>query len=355
MRKWKGGDSSQPPSRAASSLSNASSRPPGTPTAPTPVPPTPDIVAQPDLKPAAPPPVTKRPQAPPSPAVSLPPPPSAPLNVQKEAAAAAVLSDMLEGVQGAGVSLHVGGRAPGGAGNDEANEANGAATRSTTALSGRSAVSDLEGGVSGRSTRNDVAPTPADSAPGREEVAAKGVAAKVKGRKEDWEVLPLKVLKQVAPKGWKPFQSTTTGKIYWYHKESKQTCWDPPDGHPSFQELQSSATGDIDGGQRRETASSDLPAKSGAAEGFRPTISPNEAAAGVAVLGAAGGVLVAAPPAAPAAAAAGTDSGGQSKMDRERELATQLVLAESRAVASDATRYLSLLPYDISTHAPTAL
>lgn len=267
-----------------------------------------------------------------------------------------MLSDMLEGVQGAGVSLHVGGRAPpGGAGNDEANQANGDATRSATALSGRSAVSDLEGGVSVRSTRNDVAPTPADSAPGREEVAAKGVAAKVKGRKEDWEVLPLKVLKQVAPKGWKPFQSTTTGKIYWYHKESKQTCWDPPDGHPSFQELQSRATGDIDSGQRQETASSDLPARSGAAEGFRPTISPNEPAAGVAVLGAAGGVLVAAPPAAAAAAAAGTDSGGQSKMDRERELATQLVLAESRAVASDATRYLSPLPYDISTHAPTAL
>ena len=356
MRKWKGGDSSQPPSRAASSLSTASSRPPGTPAAPTPAPPTPDIAAQPDLKPAAPPPVTKRPQAPPSPAVSLPPPPSAPLNVQKEAAASAVLSDMLEGVQGAGVWLHVGGRAPpGGAGNDEANQANGDATRSATALSGRSAVSDLEGGVSVRSTRNDVAPTPADSAPGREEAAAKGVAAKVKGRKEDWEVLPLKVLKQVAPKGWKPFQSTTTGKIYWYHKESKQTCWDPPDGHPSFQELQSRATGDIDSGQRPETASSDLPAKSGAAEGFRPTISPNEPAAGVAVLGAAGGVLVAAPPAAAAAAAAGTDSGGQSKMDRERELATQLVLAESRAVASDATRYLSPLPYDISTHAPTAL
>ena len=128
-------------------------------------------------------------------------------------------TDTLEG--GAGADVLDGGLAAdtlrGGAGNDEANEANGAATRSTTALSGRSAVSDLEGGVSGRSTRNDVAPTPADSAPGREEVAAKGVAAKIKGRKEDWEVLPLNVLKQVAPKGWKPFESTTTGKIYWYH------------------------------------------------------------------------------------------------------------------------------------------
>ena len=32
--------------------------------------------------------------------------------------------------------------------------------------------------------------------------------------------------------GWKPFKSSSTGKIYWHHKEHKDTRWDPPDGHP---------------------------------------------------------------------------------------------------------------------------
>ena len=36
--------------------------------------------------------------------------------------------------------------------------------------------------------------------------------------------------KPVVPVGWKMITSKSTGKVYWYHKQTGKSTWDPPPG-----------------------------------------------------------------------------------------------------------------------------